>query len=150
MAHSAISFDGKLTLSGTTSGEITFNFTPPSNLQDKLCYIEVKGFDMMWDTEYTNPKSYHTFKLSSSWMQPQGIDVQSTYQRPNAIIASKTYGGLLNSYPVLVNIPSGPQNVRFMVERCDGGNISASANSVIDICILISAVAANSRQTPMQ
>jgi hypothetical protein len=72
MATSTISFQGVL----DSTGSCEFNFTPPSNISDKICYVEVKSFGLSWPTAPASPEVYDTYLLNSSWSQIQSMSVE--------------------------------------------------------------------------
>lgn len=152
MANSAIAFEGNLLVNSTaTLGEREFFVRPPSNLAGKLCYGEVKIFNLTWGTEYTTPKSYHTFVLRiDGWMQPQNARIEANNeQRIYAPWATLTYGGVMSSTPILFNMPTGPHTIRITVERLDLGPIGTTTAGDVDFIVAFDMVAANSRQTPL-
>ena len=151
MATSAIAFEASLVLDTATSlGEREFFVSPPSNLAGKLCYGEVKIFNLTWGTEYTTPKAYHTFVLRiDGWMQPQNARIEPLKQTVMSPWATLTYGGDMHSVPVLFNMPLGPHTVRMTVERLDLGSIGTSAVGDVDLIVVLDIVAANSRQIPL-
>lgn len=148
MAHSAIAFEGSLVVDGVV-GEREFFVRPPSNIAGKLCYGEVKIFNLTWGTEYATPKSYHTFVLRiDGWTQPQSARIEANdQQRTQAPWATVTYDGTKSSFPVLFNMPPGPHKARVTVERLDLGAIGTSGD--VDFIVGVDIVAANSRQTPL-
>lgn len=152
MAHSAIAFEGSLLLSESKlTGEREFYVRPPSNIAGKLCYGEVKIFNLTWGTEYTTPKSYHTFVLRiDGWMQPQSARIEANnQQRTQVPWATVTYDGTMSSFPILFNMPPGPHTVRINVERLDLGEIGTTTTGDVDFIVGFDIVAANSRQTPL-
>ena len=150
MATSAINFQSLLTLNtGLTRGECELEFRPPSNIAGKVCYVDIKAFALSWDDLYVTPQVHHSFLLRSSWAQIQGGSVESSTQKVNAPLAILNYSSQQSaSLPVLVYIPDGPHQLRFTVQRMDGGVIGI-ATTDISMCILMSIVPANSRQPPL-
>lgn len=151
MATSAITFESTFTLSSPYStGECALLFRPPSNISGKLCYIEVKIFQMMWGTTYNTPDATHTYILrASGWTQPYSARVQgSGSQQVNGPLATLCYGQNATGLPILAFIPDGPHTVTFKVERLDLGTIGTALTD-LDFIICMTIVPANGRQTPL-
>lgn len=150
MATSTVHFEGTFTLNTAfTRGDWECTFTPPSNISGKLCYVEVKLFHMTWDTTYTTPAPYHAFVLRNSWAQVQTMNVEASTQGLRTPLAIMTYGGPYSvGAPTLVQIPAGPHPIKFWVQRLDLGPIGAQLTD-LDFTVLMTIVAADSRQTPL-
>lgn len=144
MATSAISFKGPVSFQNSYEVTLTFNFKPPSNIEGKLCYVEVRGFLVQFDAAVTfDPLG---FTLECDWPQSQCYYDNSGSINPRSPLAIYTTGGQrLQSQPVLVSMPCGPHDVTFTIKRVTPEPFS----DIADVFIFLSIVPANSRQSPL-
>lgn len=156
MATSAITFQGYLVANSTqTEGELRLNFTPPSNLAGKLCYIQLKSWTMTWSTGYSNPTQIDTFFLKSNWNQIQAATLSgettttSERQLPASLLATKTLFENGNGPPILANMPPGPHTVSFIVNRSGGGALSAATANDCYMTLIFEIVPAAGRTAPI-
>lgn len=151
MATSSITFEGVPTLdSDLKKGTLEFNFDPPPNLANQLCYAQVKLFQLSWTTPYTGIAYDDAFLLRQyGWPLSQCARVQSTGQSlVGIVIAVMDYNGQGSGSQFLCNVPSGKHTIQFTIERLDKGVISDAAGDP-KVLIVVDVVPANSRKTPL-
>lgn len=151
MATSVITFKGKpntLTETDLTTQRIIFQFTPPSNIAGKLCYVECASGIWDYGGTITGIGGRDLFMISASWAQPlnASIDNSDNRQLPGTAIAIEATNLPMGSIgPVLCSIPTGPHEVTFTVRRVDGGNVTNNVDTTFFYAVL-KIVPADSRQ----
>lgn len=92
MATSTITFNGQLTGSSRQEYYCDLPFTPPSNLEGKLCYVEAKG--VTFPNTWSGAQNWNTLFLYADWPQVQAaqVDYNPTLQHSGAATCSATNG----------------------------------------------------------
>ena len=146
MATSAVAFSGVVSFNNELSQTMTVTFTPPSNLEGKLCYAQVTVFQLLFGLESTTPSN--GWKVDCDWPQVQcSTDTHTSGHKASCPLAIWHTGyGSLQSHPVLISMPQGRHNVTFTFSPINVDNFITDA---IDVLLCLSIVPASSRQTPL-
>lgn len=151
MATSVVTFKGKpntVTETDLTTQRISFQFTPPSNIAGKVCYVECASGIWDYGGTVSGINTRDLFIISVSWAQPlnASIDNSDNRQLPGtAIAAGATNLPMSGIGPVLCSIPNGPHEVTFTVRRVDGGDVTSNVSTTF-FYIALKIVPADSRQ----
>lgn len=122
MATSTISFQGVL----DSTGSCKLSFTPPSNLEGKNCYVEVKSFGLSWTTAPASPQVYDNYLLYSSWPQIQSLSVEPYGAGPfykKVTTTAATNVSFTASGDVLTAQASSTDTINFTVNMISGSTV---------------------------
>lgn len=140
MATSTIAFQGPLTLSSDlTSASCDFTFTPPSNVSEKNCYVEVKSFGLSWREMYDTPAVTDTYILNSSWPQIQSFSTEPSGTGPLSVYATvsnatpvATTATASNTATIKNDGTTATQPISYFTNQVTTGKVTTTATTTKD------------------
>lgn len=151
MATSVFTFSGITTVADNLlTATLDANFTPPSNISGKTCYVHCTAFNWDFAGSTLTFSSREAISFYHSWPQTLSgsCTKNGTTLRVPAALFHSNNAMFYSTGPILCYIPDGPQTVSFTVYREDGSPIASSmANNYFFAAFKI--VPADSRQPPI-
>lgn len=136
--------------SSDTSIEFDVPWAPPSDISDSLSYLKVSNFIVDVTSGTTSKLQPFLYLLDTFVASVQNTSYESGSRGINPFIASYKAGDSTTPYPVLVQIPSGENVVRFRLRCANGTFLSThTTDATLTVAFVMSVTRAKSRSAPL-